>query len=95
MNLLSLISSRLDTNYQIKTKVLSSQIQKISPTKHTLMVLQADLAVGGTTMYEIACKIFLFVGLCLDLEKRVEKITSHTVVHCSTFRLFIVNIVLS
>ena len=32
--------------------------------------------------------------LCLDEVKRGEKVTSVTVVHCSTFRLFVINIVL-
>ena len=32
--------------------------------------------------------------LCLDERKREEKVTSGTVAHCITFRLFVVNIVL-
>ena len=34
------------------------------------------------------------IGLCLDEVKRGEKVISVTVVHCSTFRLFVVNIIL-
>ena len=32
--------------------------------------------------------------VCLDFEKMGEKVTSNTIVHCSTFHLFMLNIIL-
>ena len=51
------------------------------------------LGSGATTSFGTAPG-FASLGVCLDHEILGEEVTSDTVAYCSTFRLFVVNIVL-